>query len=316
MKACKHLSAAFVSAFVCIVAAQPAVAQDTKVTEGGYSVFHETMVDMTSQEVEEAAKRGAILLWPLGVIEEHGPQLPLGTDIYNAYATMKQTARLLKAKGREVLIAPPMYWGINDATGAFAGSFNVRPSTLKAIIEDTFASFRKDGFQVVYMITGHGDRLHNQVIVEGVEAARSITGMRGFVALPTVMKDRLGLKGNEAHVVLIESPPVFAKPPRFIEVHAGAGETSNVWFNFPLLVKAELIPTLPDTKLGPDDLAEWRKGWDNARTKTPLGYFGDPASANAQVGEQMFHGGASRLTDAIEKHLQSSASWLKPGQRR
>lgn len=293
-----------------------AVGQDRRVTTGGYSIFHETMVDMTYQEVEEASKRGAILLWPLGVIEEHGPHLPLGTDIYNAYATMKQVARLLKAKGTEVLIAPPMYWGINDATGAFAGSFSVRPSTLKAIIEDTFASFRKDGFQVVYMITGHGDRLHNQVIAEGVEAARSSTGMRGFVAMPSVMKDRLGLKGTEPHVVLIEGPSPAAQPPRYIEVHAGAGETSNVWFNFPLLVKTELIPNLLDTKYGPDDLAEWRKGWDNARTKTPLGYFGDPASASATAGERSFHGGAARLADAISKHLESSATWLKPGQTR
>ena len=42
-------------------------------SQGGYSIFHETMVDMTYQDVEDAAKQNTIVLWPMGVIEEHGP---------------------------------------------------------------------------------------------------------------------------------------------------------------------------------------------------------------------------------------------------
>jgi len=311
---CK-LAAVCAGASAVFFTMQPSFAQDRNVSAGGYSIFHETMVDMAYPEVEEAARRGAILLWPMGVIEEHAPHLPLGTDIYNSYATLKQVARLLRAKGKDVLIAPPMYWGINDATGAFGGSFSVRPSTLKAIIEDTFASFRKDGFQTVYIVTGHGDRLHNQTIVDGVEAARSSTGMRGFVLLPPIMAERLGLKGAEPHVVLMDGPPAGATPPRYVEVHAGAGETSAVWYNFPSLVKTEMIPKLPDTKFGPEDLAEWRKGWDNARAKTPLGYLGDPSSSSLQRGEQAFHGGAARLAETILKHVERSP-WMKPGAQR
>ena len=33
----------------------------------GYSIFHETMADMTFLEVEEVARRGAVVLWALGV---------------------------------------------------------------------------------------------------------------------------------------------------------------------------------------------------------------------------------------------------------
>src|SRR5262249_3140592 len=136
--------------------------------QGGYSILHETMADMTYPEVETAAKQNTVVLWPMGVIEEHGPHLPLGTDIYDSYIEFKQVARLLKSAGKSVVIAPPMYWGINEATASFGGSFTMRPSTVKSIIEDGFMSFRKDGFKTVYIITGHGDRLHNQTIVEGV----------------------------------------------------------------------------------------------------------------------------------------------------
>ena len=42
-----------------------------ELTRGGYSIFHETMADMTWLEVERAARNGAVVLWGLGVIEEH-----------------------------------------------------------------------------------------------------------------------------------------------------------------------------------------------------------------------------------------------------
>jgi creatinine amidohydrolase len=285
--------------------------QEEKLSQGGYSIFHETMADLTYQDVEEAAKQHAIVLWPMGVIEEHGPHLPLGTDIYDSYIEMKQVARLLKAKGKKVVIAPPLYWGINEVTGSFGGSFTVRPSTLKSLIEDTFFSLRKDGFQTVYITTGHGDQLHNLTILQGVEGARSTTGIRGFVIMSSRMKDRFGLTGREPHVLIVEQTfGSGSAPPRYIEVHAGAGETSMVWHFFPSLVKTDLIPKLQPTNYGPEDLAEWRKGWDNARQKTPLGYFGDPASANPERGGQIFYENAARTAEAIAQHIDNSP-WNK-----
>jgi creatinine amidohydrolase len=280
---------------------------EKKLSDGGYSIFDETMVDSTYQEVEEAAKQHAVVLWPLGVIEEHGPHLPLGTDIYDSYLEMKQVARLLRAKGKKVVIAPPFYWGINEVTASFGGSFSVRPSTLKSLIEDTFLSLRKDGFQTVYLITGHGDRLHNQTIIEAVAAARSITGIRGFVIIDNRMRDRLSLTGKEPYVLVLEEPA--ASPGlavRELDIHAGAGETSMVWAFFPQLVKVDLLPSLKPTKYGPEDLAEWRKGWDNARQKTPLGYFGDPAVADPNRGRQILSDHSARLAEIIARHIDIS----------
>ncbi|MCI0622088.1 MAG: creatininase family protein [Acidobacteria bacterium] len=302
--------------------------QQKKVSAGGYSIFDETVADMSFDEVEAAAKRNAIVLWPLGVIEEHGPHLPLGTDIYNSYLRMKQAARLLRERGIEVVIAPPMYWGINEATGSFGGSFTVRPSTLKAIIEDTFFSLRKDGFQAVYIIGGHGDTLHNRTILEAVWEARSTTGMRGFVLLDIPrMAQRLGVAPEQcaeeerrrqfpvcAHVLALPDPPAppgaASGPPPRLDTHAGAGETSMVWSFFPELVNAQVIPKLEPTDYGVEDLMEWRKGWDNARQKTPLGYFGDPRSADPARGEQLLRGSTQRIADAIAQHVKNSA-WVR-----
>ena len=43
-------------------------------------IFSDTIAEMTWYEVDQAAKDGAVLLWAFGVIEQHGPHLPLGVD--------------------------------------------------------------------------------------------------------------------------------------------------------------------------------------------------------------------------------------------
>jgi len=279
--------------------------------KGGYSIFDGTMVDMSMPAIEQAAKDHAAILWPMGVIEEHGPALPTGTDIYQSYARMKRVSELLKADGIKTLVAPPMYWGLNEATNSFGGSFSVRPSTLKALIEDTFYSLRKDGFEYVYIITGHGDRIHNQTIVEAVDAARFTTGIRGYVVMNGALRDRLGLTGKEPYLLIQQDAPAPPPPPvtgaatrpQYIDGHSGGGEHGGMWYLYPNLVNTDILKTLKPTNYGPDDLAEWRKGWSDARAKTPLGYFGDPASADRARAKQAFDRDTASIAATIKADL-------------
>jgi creatinine amidohydrolase len=294
----------------CLYAQGPAPAA----ANGGYSIFNGTMVDMTMPAIEQAAKDHAVILWPLGVIEEHGPALPTGTDIYQSYARMKRVSEMLKADGIPSLVAPPMYWGLNEATNGFGGSFSVRPSTQKAIIEDVFYSLRKDGFENVYIITGHGDFIHNKTIVDGVNEARFTTGIRGYVVMNGGMRDRLGLTGKEPYVIIQNDAPAPPPPanvtgeaarPRYIDGHSGGGESGSMMYLYPNLVNTDVLRTLKPTNYGPDDLVEWRKGWSDGRRKTPLGYFGDPASADPNRAKQAFDRDVAAIEAAIKADLQA-----------
>ena len=84
-----------------------AASKGPDVTTRAYSIFDGTMVDMTYPEIEKAAQEKAIVLFPTGVIEEHGPALPLGVDTYEAYVKAKLLKAELEKKGIRVLIAPP-----------------------------------------------------------------------------------------------------------------------------------------------------------------------------------------------------------------
>src|SRR5262245_13830232 len=100
----------------------------------GDAVFRDTMADMTYPEIEAAARDGAVVLWAMGVIEQHGPHLPLATDVYIPSAVLRRARAILAAKGVPSVIAPAFYWGVNHVTGRFPGSFQVRPEVMIELI--------------------------------------------------------------------------------------------------------------------------------------------------------------------------------------
>lgn len=268
----------------------------TTASPGGYSVFHETMADMTYPEIERAAADGAAVLWALGVIEQHGPHLPLGTDVYIPSAVLRLARRALTAKGIPSVIAPPFYWGVNHVTGTFAGSFVVRPETMLELLKDVFASLAKDGFRRVFCLSGHGDALHNRTLFEGVRRAE---GIDVRMIASEALARRLGLDPADARIAL--APPVASpRPPGpHLDIHAGEWETSILLEATPSIVQSEIFPQLASTKLGPQDLAAWRKGMDEAKRVTPEGYFGNPAAADAALGARLIELEAEAVAQAV-----------------
>ena len=137
-------------------------------SSGGYSIFRETMADMTFPEIARAAADRAVVLWGLGVIEQHGPHLPLGTDVYMPMALLRHIRELLRGRGVSSVIMPPFFWGVNQVSGMFPGSFEVRPQIMIELMVDLIKSLKKDSFSRLFCISGHGDALHNRTIVDGV----------------------------------------------------------------------------------------------------------------------------------------------------
>jgi creatinine amidohydrolase len=266
-------------------------------TGGGYSIFHETMADMTYPEVEQAARDGAVALWALGVIEQHGPHLPLATDVYVPSATLRVARQRLADRGIASVIVPAFYWGVNHVTGRFPGSFEVRPEVMVELMKDVFRSLKKDGFGAVYCLSGHGDALHNKTILDGVKQGSAAAPIDGKLVVAPAAAKRLGFADDDPYLALMTTAPGDKSP--YLDIHAGNWETSFVWALYPGVVRDRIVPTLPPTNLGPQDLAEWRKGQDHARRTTPDGYFGDPAAASRDQGLALLDKEAALVADAI-----------------
>lgn len=90
-----------------------------------------TMMDMTWEEVDRLVKENALVLMAVGIIEEHGPHLPLSTDLDLAMAQAEDVRQELECMGRKSVIAPPFFWGGAQAlTRQFPGTFTSRAETI------------------------------------------------------------------------------------------------------------------------------------------------------------------------------------------
>jgi len=296
--------------------------QSTIDGRAGLDIFADTIAEMTWLEVDQAAKDGAVLLWAFGVIEQHGPHLPTGTDVYLPAARLRGVRATLAQRGIKALIVPPYYWGVNVVSGSFPASPNVRPEVIKELMADVFAGFARDGFRHVFCFSGHGDALHNRTVHDGIRLGVERTGLDISFVIDAALAQRIGLSLDDPHLTLVDgtpsahvaaraaqvsSPSAQVAPGQYVDVHAGQWETSMMMSCCAPLVRESVRQTLKPTNYGVEDLMTWRQGYDAARRKTPLGYFGDPAAATLAQGERSLARSIAAAADAIERRLRAAA---------
>ncbi|GGT60666.1 creatininase family protein [Actinomadura citrea] len=270
--------------------------------DGTRDVFAGTLAELTWHEVDAAARSGAVLLWAFGVIEQHGPHLPTGTDVYLPVARLRAVRTLLAERGVQALIVPPYYWGVNVVSGAFPASYDVRPELMREIMVDLLAGMARDGFRHVFCFSGHGDALHNRTVHDGVRAACERTDAdASFVTEPALAR-RIGLEADDPYLTLYG--PDEAPPDGPVDVHAGSWETSLMMHTHPRLVREEVRARLEPSGVGPSELAIWRQGYEHARRVTPDGYLGDPAAADAAEGLRIQTAAAEQAAAAIVLRLR------------
>lgn len=243
----------------------------------GESILAGTFAELTYPAYEEAIGRGAVALVPVAVIEQHGPHLPLGTDVYASLRLCRLLVPRLAEGGVEALICPPLYWGVNAVTSAFPGSIRVRPEVVGGLVRDVLTSLLDDGFRSVFVVNHHGDRAHNEVLravlgelrAEGAGDVRWIEEARHL--------ERVGGRRDEPIWVAFDEPAEAAAIlSSELGVHAHDQETALVAHYHPDLVDRQALAGLEPTRLGPEDLDRWRRGGEDARAVTPQGFFGDP----------------------------------------
>ena len=268
------------------------------------AIFADTMAEMTWNEAEAAASGGAIALWGFGVIEQHGPHLPVGTDVYLPSARLRRVRKLLAERGITSIIVPPFYWGVNGVSASYPASFVVRPEIMVELMLDVFKSLARDGFRKVFCVTGHGEALHNTTIYKGIQKGVAETGLNISFAAEEGLFSRLKIDLADTCVTPFSTPkdPNVTMP----DIHAGMGETSQMLALYPSLVKQTKLADLDPVAFTVADLAEWRQGYDVSRRKTPLGYVGNPAKAQAETGAKDFEIGAIAMADAIAARVAAA----------
>jgi creatinine amidohydrolase len=171
---------------------------------------------------------------------------------------------------------------------------------MMALMHDFFASLKSWGFTDVFNINAHMDGLHVATGMEAMKDAGQTLGVNARYAVAEDFLRRFGLKGNEDFVLTYKSPPIDLASQEYLDLHAGGFETGIVAAFFPDQIDEELARTLEPTKVTLKDLGRWV---NDAKSVTPLGYLGDPASYNADEAREFVMAECKGIADAIESLL-------------
>lgn len=230
------------------------------------------VADLSSPELGELLRAGALALWPVGSTEAHGPHLPLATDTIIAEETARRAAPRLEARlGLHALLLPSLSFTVTDFAAPFPGTLTLPRSTVVPFVRDVLLGTLAQGFAGVLVVNGHLEPAHRFALRDAVaEAGRQ---GRGPVALVDPADRRF------AHRLTEE----FSSG----SCHAGQYETSLVLAAAESAVREPARHALPRLDI---DLVEAIRGGAQSfkEAGAPDGYCGDPRAATASEGERSF----------------------------
>jgi creatinine amidohydrolase len=107
-------------------------------------------INLTSDEVPGVDKRLPVII-PIGLIEAHGPHLPLSVDMDSAAYFSRRVAQESGA-----ILAPLLAYGFADEMREYPGTVGLKASTLARVIVDISSMFCFHGFTRQIFLSGHG----------------------------------------------------------------------------------------------------------------------------------------------------------------
>ena len=287
---------------------------------GGHPKIKNYLPDMTWPEVEDLLTRTDMALIPVGALEEHGPQGPIGTDFYNG----TQLA-LLVAQRTDILVVPILMPGNSPYHMGFPGTITLSPEPLERVYFVAVQSLLRHGFRRFVLLNAHGgNEATTRFIVDRInQETAGVAVELGDASKPF---------GDDAHL----SAAVRAENDRLPRIkefdrHGGVEETSESLYLIPGLVNMQAVqPTslklpphlqamLPKVTSGDRTdnllfLAEALKAKDtgkhtSTREMTPTGVW-----SLADVSQATAERGKARTDAFVEAAVQFIDTWksLRP----
>ena len=115
-----------------------------------------TWEELRAPELKALAEQSAIVLMPIGSIEQHGPHLPVSTDLISARWTSELAAQKLEKKGIPAVLAPSFVIANSMHHMHFPGSLSIEPRTFIQVLGEQCAAIAAQGFRRIALVNGHG----------------------------------------------------------------------------------------------------------------------------------------------------------------
>ena len=238
--------------------------------------------EMSRVDIAEALKETQTVLIPVGAIEQHGPHLPLLTDVLPVEVVSIRAAEKLGA-----LVAPTIKTGYSPFHMHVSppnGTITLRPDTFINLMKDYAHCLARHGFKRIIFINGHGG--NNNIIATTVvelihELPNSQTIWMSWFAVPEEYRQPT-LHG---HAGAIETALILALRPELVRLDRAVKELPHT----PEGMTDDMLPTYFAS-----DFALYRKS----------GVMGDPKKYTREqlieIGEKCLEAGVKKVVRTIE----------------
>jgi len=116
--------------------------------------------EMPWSDVGRALAGNPRLILPVGALEQHGPHLPLGTNIMIAQRVAREVSHRLG-----ILRAPTFSYGVTVDRGPFPGRAGLRRKTLHRAVNELMGSWEDHGVEHFVIITAHRFEPHLEALL-------------------------------------------------------------------------------------------------------------------------------------------------------
>ena len=219
--------------------------------------------EMNATEVRKTINEKTVAILVLGACENHGDHMPFGSD----FIFPTEVAKRVAAKANNVIVFPPIPYGVSLHHDQFQMTMSINPETLIGLICDLLSSLVQNHVSRVLIINGHDGNIGPIEI-----SARLIKNKHPDMTIACL----------EAWWVLVGQ----LKKDLF-EVwsglgHGGEAETSALLAIRPDLVNIELAPSEIVPRLPENIRIFWK--FDEL---TSTGATGAPQKANIKKGHEI-----------------------------
>jgi creatinine amidohydrolase len=244
--------------------------------------------ELTFPDIPKRLNARSILCLPIGSIEQHGPHLPLNTDVVLAE---EFTRRIIARWGETYDL-----WQLPTLAVSLAREHQWAPGTLSLSVETMKLLLCELAREITRSL-----QVRNLAIINGHGGNRGI-----LEALAQDLRADFGLNICVLHpAAWVESDPTATVP----EIHAGKNETSMMLTIAPHLVRREHIAQLNTSSTGDavrttilDQAVTWP--WTTRDQQiADMGVIGNPKAASAEFGERLLNQVAEKAGSVLKQLL-------------
>ncbi|MEK6578179.1 MAG: creatininase family protein [Bdellovibrionota bacterium] len=238
------------------------------------------LLKLSAQELSRLPKDATVFFFPVGGVEDHGPHLPIGADIFEGFKLCELAALRLEKEmpGWSGVIFPPLPLGTSAKTTA--EPILIRNYILRDYLVDSCRSLAKQGFR--HFVCFSGTVTPKQLtaiedagkIINGSFWRKILTLINRSAGRVTLVSARSGvLSSAEIRASLWFSDAV---------ENGGKRDTSIALATTPELV-ADEFSKLPEVVRTSSRLSRYFDRY-SARVS---GYWGNPSAASAKEGQTL-----------------------------